>query len=118
MIESLMFLSVAVVAWVCSNFIKNIFKIPRPHIALDSLTLSDSLYSFPSGHTTFFFALAMAMYFYHRKLAYSIALFGMAVGLARVSIGYHYPIDIIGGAILGIVVGYVGHRVYLKCRNY
>ena len=62
---------------------------------------------------TFFFALAMAMYFYHRKLAYSIALFGVAVGLARVSVGYHYPIDVIGGAILGMVVGYIGHRVYL-----
>ncbi len=114
MIESLMFLSVSVIAWVCSHFLKSIFKIPRPHIAIDSVSVSDSLYSFPSGHVTFFFAIATALYFYHRKLAYAVALFGLAVGLARVDIGYHYPIDIVGGMVLGIVVGYAGHKVYKK----
>jgi len=63
--------------------------------------LSDSSYSFPSGHTIFIFALATAVYFFHKKLGYFLYFSGLLIGLARISGGVHYPSDILGGIILG-----------------
>ena len=88
---------------------------PRPFLALKiSHLITNSTYSFPSGHTTFLFALATATYFFHKKLAYFLFISGVIVGLARVASGVHYPSDILGGVLLGIIAGFV---VYRLCRQ-
>ncbi|MDQ5957328.1 MAG: hypothetical protein QG614_303 [Patescibacteria group bacterium] len=103
--ESLLIGIGSVVGWGVSNIIKNILKIPRPELASDVLFKNESLYSFPSGHTTFFFTLGTVMYFYHKKTAIIIFILGAMVGCARVLMGVHFPVDIFGGATLGIIVG-------------
>ena len=72
--------------------------------------LADYDPSFPSGHTIFFFAFSMVVYKYNRK--WGLWSFGASffIGISRVIAGVHYPSDILGGVILGIVVGYL---VYL-----
>ena len=88
---------------------------PRPFLALGiSHLISNSTYSFPSGHTTFLFALSTATYFFHKKMAYFLFASGVIVGLARVASGVHYPSDILGGVLLGIIAGFV---VYRLCRQ-
>src|SRR5665213_1131731 len=67
----------------------------RPFIALHiSHLLTDTTYSFPSGHTIFLFALAAGTYFVNRPLSYFFFAAGLVVGLARVAAGVHYPSDI------------------------
>jgi undecaprenyl-diphosphatase len=81
---------------------------PRPFIALGvPHLLTETSYSFPSGHTIFLFALATGVYFVNRRFGYFLYAAGLVVGLARVAAGVHYPSDIIGGIILGIATGYV-----------
>jgi undecaprenyl-diphosphatase len=61
--------------------------------------------SFPSGHSATSFAGAVILgHFFPRALP---ALLGLAVLVAasRVYIGVHYPLDLFGGAALGVVVG-------------
>ena len=113
-IETISISIIAFTAWIIANIFKNILKIPRPDINVNVLLKNESLYSFPSGHMTFFFAVATVLYFYHRGMAFAIALFGIAVGLSRVYVGVHRPIDIIGGIALGVIIGYIGQKVYIK----
>jgi undecaprenyl-diphosphatase len=53
------------------------------------------------------FAAATVLSYYYRK--YRWIYFGIAVAIAfsRVYVGVHYPLDIAGGAIVGIVTGTV-----------
>jgi membrane-associated phospholipid phosphatase len=67
--------------------------------------------SFPSGHTSqaFFMAMLMAQHS-HSSIWIIFLLFAAAllVGLTRMYVGAHYPRDVLAGAILGIVWGLLG----------
>lgn len=63
--------------------------------------------SFPSGHATFFFALATIVYFYNKKLGIIFFIASFFIALARVFVGVHWPSDILAGALLGILMGYI-----------
>jgi undecaprenyl-diphosphatase len=86
-----------------------------------------STYAFPSGHTTFVFALATIAWYYHEKVAYFLYVSGLVIGIARVIAGVHYPSDILGGIIVGTVVAYIlmliaqkllpTHIAFIKKRN-
>lgn len=92
---------------------------PRPFLALDAPHLfTDSAFAFPSGHTIFLFALAAATYSFNKKLGLGIGISGILVGVARVAAGVHYPSDILGGAVLGIIVGAVLQRIILRVPHF
>jgi len=69
--------------------------------------LSGNEWSFPSGHSAFFFAMATAIYLYNKKWGIGFFLVAILMNISRVIAGVHYPSDIIGGAIIGIIVAYV-----------
>jgi undecaprenyl-diphosphatase len=62
---------------------------------------------FVSGHTAVAFAVAAVASPYldrrGRALAYGLAL---VVGLARIQVSAHLPLDVVGGAALGYTVGW------------
>jgi len=35
---------------------------------------------------------------------------GLLIGIARIAAGVHYPLDILGGIILGTLTGYIAYR--------
>jgi undecaprenyl-diphosphatase len=58
--------------------------------------------SFPSDHATAFFALAVALFAVSRRLGAIGCVWALlVVSLPRVYLGWHYPSDIAGGAVLG-----------------
>ena len=78
----------------------------RPFLALQIPHLiTDYSYSFPSGHTIFIFALATAIFPRYKRLSYFFFASGLIVGVARIVGGVHYPSDILGGIVFGIIVG-------------
>ena len=65
-------------------------------------------YGFPSGHTAVAFSAATVLYLeLDRKGKYILPLIATAVGASRLYLGVHYLSDIIAGAVLGILVGYI-----------
>jgi len=89
----------------------------RPHPAIpesDFLLAQDpNEYSYPSGHATIVSAgAAIALSLFRdskRKLAISLALTAEAalVCISRVYVGGHYPLDVVGGILLGVGISFL-----------
>ena len=78
---------------------------PRPYLVLEKVNVlmnHEVSSSFPSGHTTFYFALATGMYLYNKKAGYIYLILAGLVGVARIFVSVHWPLDILAGAALGI----------------
>jgi undecaprenyl-diphosphatase len=59
--------------------------------------------SFPSDHATVFFCLAVSLWLASKRLgAVALGYAVLGVSLPRVYLGFHYPTDILAGAVLGI----------------
>jgi undecaprenyl-diphosphatase len=76
-------------------------RYPEPHPLIG--VPRDS--SFPSGHAATSFACATVLTAYEPRLAPLWIVLASAVAFSRVYVGVHYPLDVIGGAALGVVVG-------------
>ncbi|VVC05434.1 Undecaprenyl-diphosphatase [uncultured archaeon] len=90
--------------------------VQRPHPTIpesDFLLAQDSEYSYPSGHATIVSAgAAIALALFRdskRKLAISLALAIEAalVCISRVYVGGHYPLDVVGGILLGVGISFL-----------
>lgn len=83
---------------------------PRPFLVLENVNvLMNHQYesSFPSGHTTFYFAVAMGVYLYNKKAGYIYLILAGLLGFARIFVSVHWPLDILAGAVLGIVTTFL-----------
>ncbi len=82
---------------------------PRPFIDHDVSILfyqpTDS--SFPSNPAAASFAIAAAVWGVNRRVGTALLLGAGAYGFARVYAGVHYPADVLGAALIGIVVAYL-----------
>lgn len=103
--------------WI-TNTIKHAVERPRPCLTLEEVNLpmkksrvldaSDenrrgcsTSGSFPSGHTTNWFAAAMVAWIYYRRTLRFVLPMACIVGFSRIYNGVHYPSDVLGGAIIG-----------------
>ena len=105
---------------------KNVFMRLRPSHApelADQIRLLVSkagLYGFVSSHAANFFAIAaiVSTLFSERKyLPYILYSWATLVAYSRVYVGKHYVLDVIGGAILGILIGKVIWFIIKKIKE-
>ena len=61
-------------------------------------------HSFPSGHSATSFACATTLALAFPRLAVPLYVLAAAIAYSRVYVGVHYPLDVLGGAVLGIAV--------------
>lgn len=86
---------------------------PRPFLLLavePLIRVSAVTKSFPSDHAAVAFFLASLLVSHRRKWwwAYLVAA---TVALGRVAVGVHYPLDVLGGALVGTAFGYLTNEV-------
>ena len=68
---------------------------------------SENGWSFPSGHSAFFFAMAVSIYFYNKKWGAGFFIAALVMNISRVAAGVHYPFDILGGMVVGVLTVYM-----------
>lgn len=106
-----------VVGLASSEVLKNLVMQPRPFLSLPDVRLIVSppeSYSFPSVNVTYAFAASNGALLTTRYLLGRVPLWGwsslalaLAVSYSRIYVGVHYPSDVLGGAILGVSVGWL-----------
>jgi len=74
------------------------------------------LHSFPSGHTTTAFTMALIMSHMINKKAWSIALplLALIAAYSRVYLAQHFPTDLLGGMCIGIISAISALLIYKK----
>ena len=96
-------------AWALANVAKVIANRPRPYqVVADAVLRQHPAHgtSFPSSHTAVTVAVVIALVpFLPRALAWVAIAYAVLVGWSRVYLGVHYPLDVLAGAGIGMVVG-------------
>ena len=122
-----------------TQLFKHIINAPRPitwfaeHMPDVTLPMADNVqvhawYSFPSGHTTSFFALAFVASILVTKSSIinhqsSIALQILLVILAtlgaysRIYLSQHFALDVLGGIIIGLGITMLFYAVFVRSRD-
>lgn len=101
-------ISIGVARGVITEIIRFFYHRPRPFLVYQLHQLiSGHRWSFPSGHAAFFFAMATAIYLYNKKWGLWFFIAALLMNISRIAAGVHYPSDILGGMIIGILVAYV-----------
>jgi membrane-associated phospholipid phosphatase len=103
----------AAAAWILAHGLKVLLHVHRPFETLPDIhnLLPETGYSFPSGHAAFFASLAVSIFLVHRKAGYWFMFCALLIGIARIVIGVHFPIDILGGYALGGSVAYFLRKI-------
>lgn len=100
------------IAWMLAKVVKVAVHRGRPGDVIDDVRLfaGESLggFGFPSGHAAFSAACAGILY-YHlpRRYRKYMLLIVLGVGISRMYLGAHFPLDIVGGWALGVLVASV-----------
>ncbi len=111
--------------------IRRIYPVARPFDAgqVNLLVYRSSSASFPSGHTSFFFALSFFLLFWFKKvktppknwrlITVFFFLSAFSIGVARIYCGLHWPFDVLGGAVIGLFSGWFTKKAaVLLLRNF
>lgn len=96
-------LAVILARGIVTEFIRLFYHHARPFSFYNFTPLiSEAGWSFPSGHAAWFFALAMTIWYFNRKWGIWYFVLATIMGIARIYVGVHWPLDIVGGAIVGV----------------
>jgi len=106
---------------IISEFIiKPLFLRERPYMLNPDFVLlipEPSGTSFPSSHTSTSFASALQFFGINRKAGIAAMIFAAVVAFTRLYLYVHFPTDILGGIILGVIMGFATIIVGKKIRQ-
>ncbi len=121
-IASISVLFLIIISDQLSSFVlKDLFARIRPCNVLPNVNILVSCtgsFSFPSSHAVNNFAAAVFFAKLFPKLKWVLYSSAFLIALSRPYCGVHYPSDIVGGAIIGILIGYLFAIIALKIDSF
>ncbi len=97
-----------------NTILKNVIARPRPcwiRPEVELIVAAPKDYSFPSGHTMTGFVAATILMHYDRRWGAVAYVVAALIGFSRLYLYVHFPSDVLGGAVLGVLTGIVVVRV-------
>lgn len=106
----------ALIAGAISRGFKTAFPLPRPAAVFDAAQITVigaklTAHSFPSGHTVSAFSFVVAWLALLGWRAAPLVLIALLAGFSRVAVGAHWPVDVLAGAMVGLLGGWLGLRL-------
>ena len=103
----------ALIAYVVARLLASLLAVSRPIASywiiksppnmagtFESLRASGA---FPSGHAALIAGFACALFFWNRRLGLLWTALAIILSACRVAVGFHYPMDVLGGAVVGLL---------------
>ena len=90
-----------------SGLMKSLIDRARPSAVYAhpaTLVSAPHTHAFPSGHATASFACATVLARLWPRAAPGFFVLAAAIAFSRVYVGVHWPLDVLGGALLGVAV--------------
>lgn len=84
-----------------ADALKAIVASHRPR-GYDPLVAVPHTHAFPSGHATVSFACATVLSVLAPRAAPAFVVLAAAIGYSRLYLGVHWPLDVVGGAAIGV----------------
>lgn len=113
--------SAFIARFIIASGIRLFYKHARPDpetlLELQLLLIRETQPSFPSGHTIFVFALATAVFLYNKKVGLWFYGAALLIGFSRIFVGVHWPLDILGGIVLGVPTTLLCDKLYRKYKH-
>lgn len=103
-----------VIGWLLAYGLKHLLQVPRPgqfFQVAPLLTQSEHMghFSTPSNHAVMVFAfVGVWITFLPRRWVFPLLLLASIVGVSRVAVGAHWPVDVLVGGLLGCIAAYTG----------
>ena len=94
-----------------AHVLKPIFSRTRPPYVLESVRLlvdTTHSFSFPSVHASNAFAVASFVSSFYPRTKIALYILAALLAYSRVYVGVHFPSDVLGGAVLGLLLGLSG----------
>ena len=102
----------------CNVMLKPLVGRMRPftvNTGVELLINAPKDFSFPSGHTAASFASVSALYFAGRKrMAAGTLIVSVLIAFSRMYLYVHYPTDVLGGLIIGLLCGWIADMIIQK----
>jgi len=100
------------------TLLKNFFSRPRPFEALANVIQLSFAHggSFPSGHASNIFLIVTFLALRAKKLNW-FYIIAFLVAFSRIYVGVHYPSDVIAGAAIGIIFGFIFNHLFYGRKN-
>jgi len=106
----------SIIAWLVTEMIKSFFPTTRPFVTNghDPLTITTPTNSaFPSTHAAVAFAIAVTLFLHDKRLGSAFLVSAIVVGAARIISQVHYPFDIFGGAVVGVLIALIVEKLHV-----
>lgn len=107
--------ALCVEAVLCNGILKPLVARTRPYdvnTLVQVIIAKPKDFSFPSGHTAAGFAAVTALYFAQLdKLWKFMLVVAVLIAFSRMYLYVHYPTDVLGGVIVGIISGCLGSQL-------
>lgn len=117
-----MIITALILCYVIGNLsLKNLVARTRPFDViplLEGLLITPPIdFSFPSGHTMCSFAASTVIFYMNKRIGIFALILSSFIGFSRLYLYVHYPSDVFGGMIIGILIGILTIIIFKKMEN-